>query len=366
MCSSDLTATVIVAGLVLTELAWSNGDKVVPGEVAIDHSQQVLGQLLASSREIFGSVSLTERNDGVLALTGFIDSEEAYARLAEQVRQQSVSSGGNVRMDVLTPGRLEALVRDTLSRFPLAVRTETTAETIQLNVFGVKLEPEIMARVKSDLSRLAPRVNPKTLKIEFNVQEADKILRDITQSLSKSPATRDLRVELDESGGHIVGNRHDGTGPTHHGTHACHEFAHAIWLGDVIVGTHLEPHDGVDLGTLRGDHDDGHLSALPELTTHVDAAHLRQHHVEQHDVGAHEVELAECFHTIGGHFHPETLTSEADSECLHVTGFVFNDQHGGTGTSGHQQPSKGIERENTLPSPSRERTLTVPPWLVAT
>ena len=199
------TATVIVAGLVLTELAWSNGDKVVPGEVAIDHSQQVLGQLLASSREIFGSVSLTERNDGVLALTGFIDSEEAYARLAEQVRQQSVSSGGNVRMDVLTPGRLEALVRDTLSRFPLAVRTETTAETIQLNVFGVKLEPEIMARVKSDLSRLAPRVNPKTLKIEFNVQEADKILRDITQSLSKSPATRDLRVELDESGGHIVG-----------------------------------------------------------------------------------------------------------------------------------------------------------------
>ena len=177
----------------------------MPGEVAIDHSQQVLGQLLASSREIFGSVSLTERNDGVLALTGFIDSEEAYARLAEQVRQQSVSSGGNVRMDVLTPGRLEALVRDTLSRFPLAVRTETTAETIQLNVFGVKLEPEIMARVKSDLSRLAPRVNPKTLKIEFNVQEADKILRDITQSLSKSPATRDLRVELDESGGHIVG-----------------------------------------------------------------------------------------------------------------------------------------------------------------
>ena len=77
---------------------------------------------------------------------------------------------------------------------------------------------------------------------------------------------------------------------TQHRAHPCDDLAHPVRLGDVVVGADLEADDGVDLGAFRGDHDDGHMAALAQLTTDVDAAEARQHHVEQDDVGLHLVE----------------------------------------------------------------------------
>jgi len=51
------------------------------------------------------------------------------------------------------------------------------------------------------------------------------------------------------------------------------------------IRTDLETHHRVNLGRLRGDHDDRHVGPLAELTTHVNARDGRQHHVEQHEVG---------------------------------------------------------------------------------
>lgn len=198
-------ATVIVVGLVVTDLAWGVRESVVPGEVAIDRSEDVLKRMLAAEAGSYPSVSLTVRDDGALSLTGFVDSEDDFKRLAQLVRQQSVSSGGNVRMDVLTAARLEALVRDTLARFPLLGRVEIGPERILLTVSGVALDRDLMDRIESDLSRLAARTTPRPLDIEFKVQEGYKLVQEVTRALGQSPSTRDLRFEIDDRGGRIVG-----------------------------------------------------------------------------------------------------------------------------------------------------------------
>lgn len=198
-------ATVMVVGLVVTDLAWGVRETVVPGEVAIDRSEGVLNKWLASEPASYGSVLLTERDDGALSLTGFIDSEEAYRKLAQQVRQQSVSSGGNVRMDVLTETRLEALVRDVLARFPLLGRLDISPERIVVVVSGVKLDPDIMDRIETDLSRLGTRTMPRALAVEFRVQEGYELIQQVSAALNQSPTTRDLRFQIDESGGRIFG-----------------------------------------------------------------------------------------------------------------------------------------------------------------
>lgn len=198
-------ATVMVVGLVVTDLAWGVRESVVPGEVAIERSEDVLKTWLAAEPASYGSVLLTVRDDGALSLTGFIDSEDAYKKLAQQVRQQSVSSGGNVRMDVLTEPRLEALVRDILARFPLLGRLDISPERILVIVSGVQLDQVLMDRIESDLARLGARTLPRKLDVEFQVVEGYKLMQQVSAALNQSPTTRDLRFEIDETGGRIAG-----------------------------------------------------------------------------------------------------------------------------------------------------------------
>ena len=198
-------ATVIVVGLVVTDLIWGNREVVNPAEIVIDRSEETLKRLLASDPKNYGSVKLTVRPDGALALTGFLDSEAAFRKLAEQVRQEDVNSRGNVRLDAMTSERLSALVKDHLARFPLASRVEVTPSLVQITVFGVLTEQEGVDRIKGDLTRLAARVAPRKLEVEFRVQPADQISNEIINALGRSATTRDLQFRIDDDGGRITG-----------------------------------------------------------------------------------------------------------------------------------------------------------------
>jgi len=198
-------ATVIVVGLVVTDLIWGNREVVNPAEISIDRSEETLKRLLASDPKNYGSVKLTVRPDGALALTGFLDSEAAFRKLAEQVRQEDVNSRGNVRLDAMTSERLSALVKDHLARFPLASRVEVTPSLVQITVFGVLTEQEGVDRIKGDLTRLAARVAPRKLEVEFRVQPADQISNEIINALGRSATTRDLQFRIDDDGGRITG-----------------------------------------------------------------------------------------------------------------------------------------------------------------
>ena len=68
------------------------------------------------------------------------------------------------------------------------------------------------------------------------------------------------------------------------GADACDQFAEAERLGDVVVGTHLEAEDSVELLGTRGEHDDGSFGALAQLPAHVAAVHVGQAEVEKDQV----------------------------------------------------------------------------------
>lgn len=198
-------AALVVVGLVLFDLIWGSREVVAPQEMAIERSEDVLDHLLASDPTHFKFVRLNRRDDGAIALTGFIDSDDAYRSLAEQVRQQVVNSRGNVRLDAVTPERLNNLVRDLLSRYPMGSRVEVQADQVLVQVFGVQGEPELMNSLQAELNRLAQRISPMKMVLRFTVQPGDQLINEIAMELNRRSATRDMQVSLDESGARITG-----------------------------------------------------------------------------------------------------------------------------------------------------------------
>ena len=121
----------------------------------------------------------------------------------------------------------------------------------------------------------------------------------------RSWSTRDV-ADLDDLVVATIGRRRGRRrgAAAQHRTHAGHQLAQPVGLGDVVVGADLEADDGVDLGALGRDHDDGHVRPRPQLAAHVDARHLREHHVEQHEVGLHVVEHLERLGAVAGDARP--------------------------------------------------------------
>jgi hypothetical protein len=198
-------AAVVVVGLVLFDLIWGSREVVQPQAQAIENSEDVLERLLASDPARYKFVKLKRRNDGAISLTGFIDSDEAYRKLADQVRQQVVNSRGNVRLDAMTPDRLNGLVKDLLSRFPMGSRVERQGDQVEVLVFGVQGDPESMKNLQAELGRLAERIHPMKMELSFSVKPGDQLLNEISMELNRRSATRDMQVSLDETGGRING-----------------------------------------------------------------------------------------------------------------------------------------------------------------
>ena len=198
-------AALIVCALVAFDVIWGSREVVNPGEMAIDRSEDVLARLLASDPASFSTVKLTVRNDGALAVTGFLPSEVAYRKLAEQARRELVESGGNVRLDAMTSERLSALVRDSLSRLTMGSRLDVSADSVHIHVFGVEPDPVALARLKAELDHLTARVAPYKLELDLRVQTADQFGRDVLAALARSPATRDMQFRLEEGGARITG-----------------------------------------------------------------------------------------------------------------------------------------------------------------
>ena len=116
---------------------------------------------------------------------------------------------------------------------------------------------------------------------------------------------------------------------TQHGADTGHEFTMAERLGDVVVSTELQPDDLVDLGVTRGDHDDAHRTALPQLTAHLGARDAGHHEVQQHDVGTVVVELGQAGSSVLGLGNLEPLLAEHEGGGLTVGLLVLDDEYSG-------------------------------------
>ena len=72
--------------------------------------------------------------------------------------------------------------------------------------------------------------------------------------------------------------------PSEHSAHPSQELAGRIGLGDVVVGAEFEPHDDVDLGVLRREHNDRNGRRRTQLPTHLGSGHPGKHEIEQHNI----------------------------------------------------------------------------------
>src|SRR5205823_2803925 len=143
-----------------------------------------------------------------------------------------------------------------------------------------------------------------------------------------------------------------------------------------VVGAHLETDDGVDLGRLGRDHHDRHPRPVANLPAHVDTRHPGQHHIEEHEVGPAGVEDFERLQPVARHLHPKALPLEADHQGLDERLLVLDNKNRGLfchPASASVQPETatgpgpaGRRSWKIDPSPSRDVTDTLPPWLVAT
>jgi hypothetical protein len=191
-------AVVMIVLAVLSNLIWGEREVVNPNEVAIDQSALVLEKMLASDKEAYRSVRLNRRDDGVLSISGFIDSDAAYQRLAQQVRQQVVSSSGNVRMDTLTQERLSALARDLISRYPLSSQVDIQGSEVLLTIFGVQTDGLDVNRLKADLNHLGKRVAPREFTLVLALEPQEKLSAEIRSALARHPTTRDFTLTIKE------------------------------------------------------------------------------------------------------------------------------------------------------------------------
>ncbi|MEK9822054.1 MAG: hypothetical protein VW831_06740 [Gammaproteobacteria bacterium] len=198
-------ATVIVIFLVVADLLWGTRDVINPSEMAIDRSELALNRLLESDLVSYRSVKLTERPDGALALTGFIESESAYRNLAEQVRQEDSNSRGNVRLDALTSPRLLALVEDQLAGYPVRADLQVTRDEVRLTLVGLALESNDMIAIRDRLQRLGNRVAPRSFEIDMQLEPPEVITREIEDALRLGATTRELSFKIENDGGRITG-----------------------------------------------------------------------------------------------------------------------------------------------------------------
>src|SRR4051812_6219344 len=153
--------------------------------------------------------------------------------------------------------------------------------------------------------------------------------------------------------------------PPQQRTQAGDELTDAIRLGDVVVGTDFETDDHVDLRALGRHHDNRDGADLAQFATDVDAGDARQHQVEQHDVGLDVVEALQRRGPIRGDLHAKPFAVEPDSEGFDEAVFILHEQHGWGGHAASTGRS-GMWSRNVEPSPSRDSTVTAPPWLAAT
>ena len=165
-------------------------------------------------------------------------------------------------------------------------------------------------------------------------------------------------------------------GAPQHGAHAGHELAEAIGLGDIVIGTHLETDDRVDLLGLGRHHDDRGGRLRADLATDVESRDLGDHQIEQHEVRGDLVEELERLGAVDGDGDLEPLVAEADLEGLDERGLVLDQQDPGGSVRVAVLALLGLRhvvilgigrtRVKVEPSPSRDSTSTVPWWFAAT
>ena len=116
-------------------------------------------------------------------------------------------------------------------------------------------------------------------------------------------------------------------GAAEHRVDAGQNLLHLKGLDDIVVGAPLQPGHLVLGLPLGGEHDDGHLAALPDLFQYGPAIHYRQHDVQQHQVGLKGAEILHALAAVLGHLGLKALFFQVEVQKLRNVAVVLYDQN---------------------------------------
>ena len=127
---------------------------------------------------------------------------------------------------------------------------------------------------------------------------------------------------LEDSGSGLGGV----AGPAQHRPDPGRQLGRAEGLGDVVVGTQLEPEHPVHLLAARGQHDHRRPRGLPDPAEDVASVSVREHDVEENEVGRAAVEECKALRRRVGDDRVEALAPERGRERLRDRPFVLDQQ----------------------------------------
>jgi hypothetical protein len=116
-------------------------------------------------------------------------------------------------------------------------------------------------------------------------------------------------------------------GATQDGANARHQLTGRAGLGHVVVGTHVEADDAVDVVAARGEHQHRHLAACANAPQRLDAGQARHHDVEHHDRVAAAQGLAGAGLAVVLGAHVEAFAHEVLRQHRGEVGVVVDEQN---------------------------------------
>ena len=145
-----------------------------------------------------------------------------------------------------------------------------------------------------------------------------------------------MAADVDDEAGELEASRADlrlrGALPSQLGIDAGGELAHLEGLGDVVVGSDLEPHDDVDNIARGRHHDDRYLDAgTAQPAAHVEAGEAGQGEVEQDQVDVGLLRNAQAVVAVLGKLDPESVLMRQHRENVAHRRIVVDDEHGRLG-----------------------------------
>ncbi len=186
---------VIILGL-LINLLFGSSDIVSPNDRFIEKAYKDIDQLLKSDKESFASVKLEKRINGALAISGFVDDQKSFMLLADEVRNESIKTKGNVRFEALSKDKLSEQIKDLIGNYPLKYTITISGNDIYAEVTGIKTPDLDLDNLKNELERINDRVAPRTFHYSITTLDPADLTKSINAKLTSSPLTRNLKFEI--------------------------------------------------------------------------------------------------------------------------------------------------------------------------
>src|SRR5699024_2857419 len=110
-----------------------------------------------------------------------------------------------------------------------------------------------------------------------------------------------------------------------HDLDAGHELSWAEWFGHVVVGSHGQSDEGVDLLGAGGEHDDIRIGKGAQLAAHFDAVQSRKAEVYHDDVGINLPDQVDCILPVVNDRDVEALAGQIGTDEIGELTLIFDD-----------------------------------------